>query len=161
MLSPVNIVFPTHKLFLEVCPNLVVWLTSEKVQTFTDSHFRHNHVWPRSRSQSVPFKSFESCAKAEVDLNKTQRDVTEAINNAERRVRVEQLVTHCEEAMTKAFAKNEQLLELAKETSDPASVNADLEKWLKLIKTMKFSGVEGSIQTSALTLNGHHNLQKR
>ena len=75
-------------------------------------------------------KLFESRAKAEADLNKTQRNVTEAVNNAERRVRVERLVNHCEEALTKAFAKNEQLLELAKKTSDPASVRADLEKWL-------------------------------
>ena len=75
-------------------------------------------------------KLFESRAKAEADLKKTQRNVTEAVNNAERRVRVERLVNHCEEAFTKAFAKNEQLLELAKKTSDPASVRADLEKWL-------------------------------
>ena len=75
-------------------------------------------------------KLFESRAKAEADLNKTQRDVTEAVNNAERRVRVERLVTHCEEAMNKAFAKNEQPLELANKTSDPATVKTDLEKWL-------------------------------
>ena len=75
-------------------------------------------------------KLFDSRAKAEADLNKIQREVTEAVNNAERRVRIERLVTYCEEAMTKAFSKNEQLLELAKKTSDPASVKADLEKWL-------------------------------
>ena len=72
-------------------------------------------------------KLFESRTKAEAGLNKTQRDVTEAVNNAERSVRVERLVTHCEEALTKGFAKNEQLLELAKKTSDPAPVRADLE----------------------------------
>ena len=75
-------------------------------------------------------KLFESRAKAESDLNKIQKEVTEAVSNAERRVRIERLVTYCEEAMTKAFSKNEQLLELAKKTSDPASVKADLEKWL-------------------------------
>ena len=75
-------------------------------------------------------KLFESRAKAEADLKKTQRDVTEAVNNAERRVCVKRLVTHCEEAMNKAFAKNEQLFGLAKKTSDLASVKADLEKWL-------------------------------
>ena len=75
-------------------------------------------------------KLFESRAKAEADLNKIQREVTEAVNNAERRVRIERLVTYCEEAMTKAFSKNEQLLELAKKTSNPAFVKADLEKWL-------------------------------
>ena len=75
-------------------------------------------------------KLFESRAKTEADLNKIQKEVTEAVSNAERRVRIERLVTYCEEAMTKAFSKNEQLLELARKTSDPASVKADLEKWL-------------------------------
>ena len=73
---------------------------------------------------------FDSRAKAETDLNKCQKDVTQAVNNADRRVRVERLVTSCEEALIKALAKNEQLLELAKKTNDPATVTADLEKWL-------------------------------
>ena len=77
-------------------------------------------------------KLYDSRAKAEADLNRYQRDVTEAVNNADRRVRVERLVTSCEEAMTKAFAKNEQLLELAKKTNDPATVTADLENWLNV-----------------------------
>ena len=77
-------------------------------------------------------KLFDSRAKAETDLNKCQKDVTQAVNNVNRRVRVERLVTSCEEAMTKAFAKNEQLLELAKKTNDPATVTADLEKWLNV-----------------------------
>ena len=77
-------------------------------------------------------KLYDSRAKAEADLNIYQKDVTEAVNNADRRVRVERLVTSCEEAMTKIFAKNEQLLELAKKTNDPATVTADLEKWLNV-----------------------------
>ena len=72
---------------------------------------------------------FESRTEAEADPNKLQRDVTEAVNNAERRIRVERLVTYCEEAMTKASTKNEQLIELATETSDLASVKTYLEKW--------------------------------
>ena len=75
-------------------------------------------------------KLFESRAKAEADLNKIQGEVAEAVNNAERRVRIERLVTYCEEALTKAFSKNEQLLEHAKKTSDPASLKTDLEQWL-------------------------------
>ena len=75
-------------------------------------------------------KLFDSCAKAKTDLNKYQKDVTEAVNNADRRVRVERLVTSCEKALTKAFAKNEQLLGLAKKSNDPANVTADLENWL-------------------------------
>ena len=75
-------------------------------------------------------KMYDSRAKAEADLKRYQNDVTEAVNNADRRVRVERLVTFCEEAMTKAFAKNEQLLELAKKTNDPATVTTDFEKWM-------------------------------
>ena len=52
------------------------------------------------------------------------------MNNSERRVRVERFVTSCDELMSKAFSKNEQLSELAKKTNDPASTSADLEKWL-------------------------------
>ena len=51
-------------------------------------------------------KLYDSRAKAEADLNMYQKDVREAVNNADRRVRVERMVTSCEEAMTKAFAKN-------------------------------------------------------
>ena len=53
--------------------------------------------------------------------------MTEAVNNADRR---ERLVSSCKEALIKTFAKNEQLLELAKKTNDPATVTADSEKWL-------------------------------
>ena len=69
-------------------------------------------------------KLYDSRAKAETDLNRYQKDVTEAVNNADGRVR--------EEAMTEAFAKNEQLLELVKKTNDPATVTVDLEKWLNV-----------------------------
>ena len=127
LLSLIDTVFLTTKPFLELCPNLIVWLTSGNVQTVTDSHFRHYHVCPVHEKVQ---KLFESRAKAEDDLNKIQKEVTEAVSNAERRVRIERLVTYCEEAMTIAFSKTEQLLELAKKTSDPASVKADLEKWL-------------------------------
>ena len=81
-------------------------------------------------------KLFESRAKAEIELKKFQKDVIDAVNNTERRVRVERLVMSCDEAMMKAFAKNEQLLELAKKTADPPSVTADLEKWLNDITAL-------------------------
>ena len=99
-----------------------VW-KSKKVQTFIDYHFWQHLIDPVS-VQNL----FDSRAKTETDQNKFQEDVTEAVNNAERRVCVEQLVTYCEEAMTKAFSKNEQLLDLVTKTSDPASVAVDLEK---------------------------------
>ena len=61
---------------------------------------------------------FDSRATAEADLNTFQKDVSRS-----------KLLTYCEDAMTKAFSKNEQLLELAKKTSDPGSVTEDLGKW--------------------------------
>ena len=63
------------------------------------------------RMQEKVAKLHDSRTKAEAELNKIQQKLNDAIGNAERRVRVDRLVTSCEEAMTKAFAKNEQLLD--------------------------------------------------
>ena len=75
-------------------------------------------------------KLFDGRLKAETELKKVQNEIIDAVNNSERRVRVERLVTYCDELVSKAFSKNEQLLELVKKTNDPASTSADLEKWL-------------------------------
>ena len=75
-------------------------------------------------------KLHESRLKIEAELKKFQKDIIDAVNNSERRVRVERLVTYCNETMTKAFAKNVQLLELAKKSNDPVTITDDLEKWL-------------------------------
>ena len=75
-------------------------------------------------------KLFDGRLKTETELKKVQNEIVDAVNNSERRVRVERLVTSCDELMSKAFSKNEQLSELAKKTNDPASTSADLEKWL-------------------------------
>ena len=75
-------------------------------------------------------KLHDSRLKIETELKKFQKDIIGAVNNSERRVRVERLVTCCNETMTKAFAKNEQLLELAKKSNDPVTITDDLEKWL-------------------------------
>ena len=63
-------------------------------------------------------KLFESRAKAEIALKKFQKAVIDAVNNTERRVRVKRLVMSCDEAMMTAYAKNHQLLDLAKKTAD-------------------------------------------
>ena len=46
-------------------------------------------------------------------------------------MRVERLVKETEDAMTKAFNRNEQLITLASKTSDSETVQADLENWLR------------------------------
>ena len=80
-------------------------------------------------------KLFESRAKAETELQRLQEKVQDAVENKDRRVRVERLVTSCDEAMTKLFAKHEQLFELAGKTEDPSLVKQDLETWLNEVTT--------------------------
>ena len=80
-------------------------------------------------------KLFESRAKAETELQRFQEKVQDAVQNKDRRVRVERLVTSCDEAMTKLFAKHEQLFELAGKTEDPSLVKQVLETWLNEVTT--------------------------
>ena len=80
-------------------------------------------------------KLFESRAKAETELQRLQEKVQDAVENKNRRVRIERLVTSCDEAMTKLFAKHEQLFELAGKTEDPSLVTQDLETWLNEVTT--------------------------
>ena len=80
-------------------------------------------------------KLFESRAKAETELQRLQEKVQDAVENKDRRVRIERLVTSCDDAMTKLFAKHEQLFELAGKTEDPSLVTEDLETWLNEVTT--------------------------
>ena len=50
-------------------------------------------------------KLHDSRAKAKAVLNKIQQKLNDAIGNAERHVRVDRLVTSCEDAKTNTFAK--------------------------------------------------------
>ena len=61
-------------------------------------------------------KLFESRAKAETELERLQEKVRDAVEKKNRRVPVERFVTSCDEAITKMFAKPEQLLKLAGKT---------------------------------------------
>ena len=80
-------------------------------------------------------KLFECRGKAETELQRLQEKAKDAVENKDRRVRVERLVTCCDEAMTKLFAKHEQLFELAGKTEDPTLVKQDLETWLNEVTT--------------------------
>ena len=78
---------------------------------------------------------YEGRLKAETELNCQQQKILDALANGDRRVRVERLVKAAEEAMTKAFAKNEQLVTLSSKTDNEEAVKADLEKWLNDVST--------------------------
>ena len=76
-------------------------------------------------------KRHESRLKAQTELNTLQQKILDSISNGDRRVRVERLVKETEDAKTKAFTRNEQLITLASKTSDSETVQAELEKWLR------------------------------
>ena len=76
-------------------------------------------------------KLYDNRLKAQTELNTLQQKLLDSITNGDRRVRVERLVKETEDAMTKAFTRNEQLITLASKTSDSETVQADLEKWLR------------------------------
>ena len=76
-------------------------------------------------------KLHENRLKEQTELNTLQQKILDSITNGDRRVRVERLVKETEDAMTKAFTRNEQLITLASKTSDSETVQADLEKWLR------------------------------
>ena len=82
-------------------------------------------------------KSFASRLKAETELKMVQNVIVDAVDHSDHRARVVRLVESCEAAMTKAFASNEQLLELAKWSNDPTLTAADLEKWLGVVTAEK------------------------
>ena len=68
-------------------------------------------------------------------MKKIQQQISEAVDNGDRRVRVERLVTSCNDAMTKAIAKNDQLHSLAAKAENPEPLKRDLEAWLNDVTT--------------------------
>ena len=80
-------------------------------------------------------KLFESRSKAEDELRRIQQKIDDAVENKDRRVRVERLVSSCDEAMTKLFSKHELLFDLATKTEDPSLVKHHLETWLSEVTT--------------------------
>ena len=60
-------------------------------------------------------------------MNTLQQKILDSITNGDR---VERLVKETEDAMRKAFDRNEQLITLSSKTSDSETIQADLEKWL-------------------------------
>ena len=75
-------------------------------------------------------KFCESCAKVEAVLKRNQRQLVEVVDKADRKVAVELLVNSCEEAMTKAFGKHEELYFFLEKTTDPNALKNDLENRL-------------------------------
>ena len=73
-------------------------------------------------------KIHDTGAKAEAELNTIQQKLNDAIGNAERRVRVDRLVTSCEEAMTRVFANKLKFPRTSQQINKPRVSEAGLAK---------------------------------
>ena len=82
-------------------------------------------------SQEKVQKLHESRLKAQTELNSLQQKISESIANADRRVKVERHVKEAEDAMTKAFNKNEQIISLVSKSTNAETLKADPKLWLK------------------------------
>ena len=65
------------------------------------------------------------------ELEKAQKAIEESVQKKDRRVKVERLVNTCEEQLTAAVSKNDELLHLARKLNESDTVKAELETWLK------------------------------
>ena len=77
---------------------------------------------------------FESRSKAETE-RRTQQKVQDAVEDRERRVRVERFVSSCEEAKTTWLSKHDLLLNMATKTEAPSLSEHYLETWLSEVTT--------------------------
>ena len=80
-------------------------------------------------------KLVESRKKAELEIKRIHQQIDEAVQNGNRRVRVERLVTSCKDAITKAIKRHNQLLELTLKVDDCASLLNEQQTWLNVLTT--------------------------
>ena len=81
-------------------------------------------------------KLLESREKVESEVKRLHHQIDEAVQNCDRRVRVERLVTSCKDAMSKAIRRLDQLLERTLNLDDSASLLKKQETWLNVLTTI-------------------------
>ena len=80
-------------------------------------------------------KLYAARSKREADLHAIHEDILHCINIQSRRVKVERLVTKCNEAFMTAVDKNEDLIAFAGKTEDPSALVPSLESYLEAMTT--------------------------
>ena len=80
-------------------------------------------------------KLVESRKKAALEIKRIHQQIDDAVQIGNRRVRVKRLVTNCEDAMTKAIKRHNQLLELTLKVDDCASLLNEQQTWLNVLTT--------------------------
>ena len=75
-------------------------------------------------------KFFNARSNLESELCKIHKDITDAIDRQDRRVKVERLVSKLKDVFSKLAEKNEELFDLASKAENPDSIYPVLEQWL-------------------------------
>ena len=73
--------------------------------------------------------------KLEAELHAIHEDILHCINSQSRRVKIERLVTKCNEAFMTVVDKNEDLIAFAGKTEDPSALVPSLESYLEAMTT--------------------------
>ena len=94
----------------------------------------NNIVMSNSLDQKVK-KLYAARSKREAELHAIHKDILHCIANQSRRVKVERLVTKCNEAFMTAVDKNEDLITFAGKTEDPSALVPSLESYLEAMTT--------------------------
>ena len=80
-------------------------------------------------------KLYAARSKREAELHAIHEDILHCINSQSRRVKVERLVTKCNEAFMTVVDKNEDLIAFAGKTEDPSALVPSLESYLEAMTT--------------------------
>ena len=80
-------------------------------------------------------KLYAARSKREAELHAIHENILHCINSQSRRVKVERLVTKCNEAFMTAVDKNEDLIAFAGKTEDPSALVPSLESYLEAMTT--------------------------
>ena len=80
-------------------------------------------------------KLYAARSKREAELHAIHEDILHCINSQSRRVKVERLVTKCNEAFMTVVDKNEDLIAFAGKTEDPSALVPSLEFYLEAMTT--------------------------
>ena len=94
----------------------------------------NNTVKSNSLGRKVK-KYYAARSKREAELHAIHEDIVHSINSQSRRVKVERLVTKCNEAFMTVVDKNEDLISFAGKTEDPSALVLSLESYLEVMTT--------------------------
>ena len=75
-------------------------------------------------------KLFNASSSLESELSNIRKDITDAIDCQDRRVKVERLVSMLKDVFSEVVQKNEELFDLASKAENPESIYPVLEQWL-------------------------------